>query len=291
MKTRLIAFLLIIFCSLTVKSQYYIGKKKTMQDFIHCPKMKVVLTGEPNFDSSLKNAVQQFWKLKEVEFVTDVAEKKEDVEGQIYMIFIEYSTNFWFGKKLMIVDREKPSQKIIYCPVIAGAAFDDFSQETDLTAAAWRLDFVVKGLNDAMQIMIDNNYTGLDVFDPVANKVNIKASVLKTKILLISKQEVNAKKWGWGFAKTAIPMEVFDDYPYEKRVAEAKGVSEAIDEKDERYCLFMPVYSDAKFVFVYDLQTKETVYVAKYDGLSVFNLNKNDIRDLVDAITGKYLPK
>src|SRR5437773_402762 len=180
MKSILIISLLNFTSFEATHAQYYSVKKKMLEDFNRCSKMKVILTGDMQMDSFFKAAVQNHWDVKDVEFVSKETDKTEEKEGQIYMVCGNNSPvtgNRPTWVKLLIVDREKPSDKINYSPTVIGADFADFANGTD---AAWRFDFIIKELNTVMQIIVDNNLTDLNFMDFV-RMINGKASVLKEK--------------------------------------------------------------------------------------------------------------
>jgi len=107
-----------------------------------------------------------------------------------------------------------------------------------------------------------------------------KAGILKTKTLLVNEnllKNENYKK------KISLTAEVLKAYKYNYKVVPQSEIEEAIKNKDKQYCYLCPVFESNKNIFIYNLETGETIYgTYERKGMEV---TKEDISKLNAAVS------
>ena len=142
----------------------------------------------------------------------------------------------------------------------------------DGTNAPIMTDYMVKAINEGVDLTIKNDFKGKAGKAAVFTEVNKKTSILKTKKLLLIEGMFDEK----ALSKYKLPYTV-------KTFAE---VAKMIKDGNKEYCLAtVRRAEDNKNFFVYDLDTKELIYaVFTYNGVKP---NGGDLIRINDAAEGK----
>ena len=205
----------------------------------------VVLTGKPNFDSSLKRAVADYWQVtRTYEFISDkqVREFDKNKNNLILMAKSSYFNNSGDGRisSGLYLFRGKTKYMI---DAIAVSSFDAYGLEANVEKAFYRLGFMIKDLND--QILIRGN------------NVQNKGKLLTQKVLLVKEEYFHSEKKH----PAVIEEGAFQAYGWKYEIMPEEKIRELIEKKDGRYALFCTVVTDAVAkVNIYDLSTAEIIF-------------------------------
>lgn len=236
-------------------------------------KTMMVLTGDKDYDAALKDAAQKYWTITPFDFVTiqDAEAQIADKSKSFLLPFLITVTHEHVGANWkdymkvkswlsLINGGEKKIKNYSDAAVLALSGFNYWGDEVDYTSAAYRLDFMVKGINDGVKITLDKKLTGnaakmpFNVIDEI-NKKSVEA--LKGKTLLVNKDTKTSM-----FNKSQLEEKVFKGaaYPYKyKFVSDAEFKAALKGNAADVLCL-VPAIEVHKHLFVYDPSTRETLY-------------------------------
>lgn len=206
----------------------------------------VVLTGKPNFDSSLKKAVMDYWQVtKNYEFISDkqVKEFDKNKNNLILMVKNKYFNNSGDGRLSSGLFLFRGSTKYMI-DAIAVVSFDAYGLEGNVEKAAYRMSFMIKDLNDKILIR--------------GNKIENNGKLLKQKILLVKEDYFHSVKKSHD---AVIKKGAFESYAWKYEILSEEKIKKLIEEKDERYALFCTIVTDDGAVMtIYDLATAEIIF-------------------------------
>lgn len=236
-------------------------------------KTMMVLTGDKDYDASLKEAAQKYWTVTPFDFIslqdaeTQVADKSKSFlfpflitvthehVGQNWKDYMKIKS--WLS---LVNGGQKKIKNYADGDVIALSGFNYWGDEVEYTSAAYRLDYMVKGINDGLKITLDQKLTGGAAKMPfnVIDEINKKTvAALKTKTLLVNKDTKTSM-----FNKSQLEEKIFKEanYPYKyKFVSDAEFKIALKGNAGDVLCL-VPAIEVHKHLFVYDPSTRETLY-------------------------------
>lgn len=236
-------------------------------------KTMMVLTGDKDYDAALKDAAQKYWTVTPFDFISiqEAETQITDNSKSFLFPFLITVTHEHVGANWkdymkikswlsLINGGQKKIKSYSDADVIALSGFNYWGDEVEYTASAYRLDYMVKGINDGLKITLDKKLTGGAAKMPfnVIDEINKKTvAALKSKTLLVNKDTKTSM-----FNKSQLEEKIFKEagYPYKyKFVSDAEFKSAMKGNAADVLCL-VPAIEVHKHLFVYDPSTRETLY-------------------------------
>ena len=172
--------------------------------------------------------------------------------------------------------KEEPnfSEKVSICI----APFNLYGDEADFSKCAYRIDYMVKSIHNAVETVQSKKMSGNAIKMPmsVMDEINKKTAIIKKKTLIVNRESVNT------FGKKVINQKDFEsNYTYKYKLVTSKEFKEILGSDNEEYVCLMPVSEVNKHILIYEPSTKETVYYGwAMQGLDV---SKKDIKKIVET--------
>jgi len=277
---------------------------KEMKKFL-ASKTLFVLTGNKDFDDHLKSAVTKYWKITPhdfipdndfdskvsddsfslmamIEFVTKVSDVNQDFTPTGSKVRTQYDRSV-YG---LIAGGRKKINNYTEKDQIGYINFDNLVYERDKMSSAYRLDFIIKGLNDGIELVIKNNISGGSdkVAQSVFDKYGDQASVLKQKTLLIDKYYTTDRGPHMG---VMVDVKELQKHGIKYEIKTREEILEILKNGDSKYCFYFGIMSIG-FGFtsyIYDVETKSTIF-ANLD-MKDFFFSKKAMEKLFSAMDGK----
>ena len=137
-------------------------------------KTVVVLLGDTAYDNSMKRAMNQYWKITKFDFVNikDIdTQISDETKSFLLPLMITVTWKHEINSKysdysklkcwLTVINGGKKSiMKYSDNDPIAISPFNYWGNENDYKKCAYRLDYMIKGMNDAFETCKQNKHTG-----------------------------------------------------------------------------------------------------------------------------------
>jgi hypothetical protein len=239
-------------------------KSDNFRSFLYT-KMLVVLDGTPKYNEALKQAVKEYWKITPYQFI-ELSQVELWLENERYSflmpITIEEIRNNdiatytkRFNYLAVIVGGKKSLKKYNKNDLIAYAPYDFDNLEKEKSESAFRMGFMIKSMQDAIQIIqqqkFSGNYEKLE--ECLIEHYNKRSSTLAKKTLVIN-PDYFTKKFG--------KIDFAHAYPYKFEVADMKKISQLMKDRDLHYLYMSIVSTSEKYLFVYNLYNGEIIYAS-----------------------------
>ena len=276
----------------------------------------VVLKYSDSLNSRIRAAFQKHWTLTPYQFVSGSFQDSMNrvKAGSGYSVFegtlvktINVQENEigqrkergtfgnWWSYFLVPFDKKgKPDAELVTAWSPVNMFYYEWSDETQFEHTSYRIEYIVRQMHDVLQFVKDHPKGDTREFK---SWVNAKAARLKDRTLLIPEEllgkydiwKVMRQQMEAGVGKVytsrkAIMMAMVEtsdlaDYGGKYRVlpyAEIDRLGRSGEAKD--YALFAPLVADQKYIFAYDLASKELIYMDQ--ALMSNQVNKKDIKQL-----------
>ncbi len=252
--------------------------------------INVVETGNEDFDKAMHTAFDTYWKSTKFEYIT-YDDFKKSVTDQSKSFFIPMNINvtftktkgmqqqalyektkFWYG---LINGGKKSIESYGDNDVIVLSPIGLYSGEDQLFPSKYRLDYVVKSMDDAITAAKNGDIKGklLESLKPI-NAGFVK--IAKEKTLIINK-DAHSIALGKDRGQTTLEK-AFAEYPYKYKFVSDSEFKEIMAGTDESYICLLPVIEVNKHILVFEPSTKKTVYYGwQMQGLEV---KSGDIKSL-----------
>ncbi|MDB5251405.1 MAG: hypothetical protein JWP27_574, partial [Flaviaesturariibacter sp.] len=201
----------------------------------------------------------------------------------------------WAAYFLTPLDKKgKPDVELSMAWGPSNMFYYEWSPESGLEHSYYRVDYIVRQVNDVLEYRRQNPKAGNRDFTAW---IDAKARQLSSKTLLVP-AELLEKYDIWKITRAQMESGVGKVYTSKKRIFKT-----LVDETDlsgfggktrilpyadierlaqspeaSQYALFSPLVNDQKYIFVFDLATKEMLYVDS--GLLSMEVTKKDIKEL-----------
>ncbi len=254
----------------------------------------VVLVGNAAYDTAIRDAVTKYWKATPVDFIDlkDISKSITDKSKSFLLPFIisvtythpgasarDYSKlKSWLG---VINGGKKKLDSYSDGDAVCLAGFNYYGDEQEYTSSAYRLEYMVKGINDGIQITKEKQISGGMMKMPfnVMKELNKNAvNLLGKKTLVINKDTKSSIS-----KKPLVNEEVFSDakYPYKYKYVGDAEFKDILKGNDPNYLCLVPAIEVNKHVMVYEPATRNTVYYGwAMQGLKI---TKGDIEDMMEG--------
>lgn len=253
--------------------------------------INVVETGNEEFDKALHSAFDTYWKSTKFEYIT-YDDFKKSVTDQNKSFFIPMNINvtftktkngmqqqalyektkFWYG---LINGGKKSIESYGDNDVIVLSPIGLYSGEDQLFPSIYRLDYVVKSMDDAISGAKNGQVKGklLESLKPI-NAGFVK--IAKEKTLIINK-DAHSVAMGKDRGQTTLEKALVE-YPYKYKFVSDSEFKDIMSGNDESYICLLPVIEVNKHIMVFEPATKKTVYYGwQMQGLEV---KAGDIKSL-----------
>lgn len=295
------------YCQLTAQSYKLFGYRDPLSKVV-----KVALIGDEKYDNAIKASMEKYWKVSKFEFIdyktlSDDHRKNAMLKdsNNVFLLplvfdpdeFQNYIANFLplktkrflnFNIWMAMIEGEnlQPENSIHHFGLthnFAFAPFDCWGYEADITNIAYRMDLVIKSMNDVIEIARDKHLKedyqkGIKEIVEMYNK---KAKTLKGKTLLVNEKVVTEKN---NDKKITLKPDVLAAYKGPYQVVSPEEIEKKIKSREPGYAFLCPAINNAKDLFVYDLETMEVVFaIHDRKGLTI---DKSDISELNSAVNG-----
>lgn len=258
-------------------------------------KTLVVLVGDTAYDNPLKKAVEKYWNVTKYQFI-----EMKEIDNYIadenktfllpFVITVKYThsagSSFSDYSKLkswltVLLGGKKKLSEYTDSDVLAVAAFNYYGNEQDYVKCAYRLNYMVKGINDAIiqtkERKIEGGsikvlFNGMDV----TNEKSVNA--LSNKTLIVNK-DIEC----WYNGKKVIEENVFEKakYPFKYKLVSEKEYKDYLNSNDPNILCLCVAIEVNKHVLVYEPSTKKTVYYGW--AMQGLDLGKKDIKSLAEG--------
>lgn len=247
--------------------------------------LTVVETGNEEFDVALHKAFDAHWQVTKLEYVSydDFKKNVSDVSKSFFIpmnITLTFSTTrtrsgvnsttsydkikFWYG---IINGGKKTWESYSDNDVIILSPLGLYTGEEDINASIYRLDYVAKAMNDAVQGGIDKTVNG-KYLKSTENINKGFVAIAKTKTLVINK-DAHSIALGKDRGQTT-ETKAFEKYPYKYKFVSDEEFKEIMAGDSEEYICLVPIIEVNKHILVYEPSTKNTVYYGwQMQGLEV----------------------
>src|SRR5215831_12299551 len=208
-------------------------------------KIYFVFMGNAKFDSALKKAANEEWKLTQIAGFTDKNGLKQLISDKSLSFIIPTEWNYEERQRLnsdryssglyAINGGKKKFSKYDYIrDVIMMVGFNVYGSEKKMEEAAYRLPFAIHVLNG-------NFYP---------DKAYNSKGHLKEKTLLLNEKIVRAKNRSWN----SVDEGALKAYKYKYEIASESRIDSLVATRDNKYALLVPILSDMiDDVSIYDL--------------------------------------
>lgn len=255
---------------------------------------QIVLTGKTEYDNALKEAVNKYWKITPFDYI-----KIEDIEKSIqdksksFLIPLIVTVTFKntdirksdYSKLkswLSVVNGGKKSfEKYTDNDAICISGFNYYGDEPNYENASYRLDYMVKGINDGIKMTKEKKFEGnaKSMIFTVIKEINKNViTALKEKILVINKDMTSRAT-----KKAIIGSDLFDDakYPYKFKYVGDSEFKNILNGNSSEYLCLIPAIEVNKHIMIYDPGNRNTVYYGwAMQGLKI---SKGDIKDMLEG--------
>jgi hypothetical protein len=319
-KLRVFAAFYFTIITIAMKSQTMTASSTGLTSFLTST-LYVPVTGNASFDQALQKAFSTYWKITpyklsqpkefhEMEKINSKQSQKRRKEKKLGQ-----PANFlftWESTRFVITD-------ICYANVFFYGdesmtesqwidESDFFSKSKKMTEIQYRLDYIIKALNDMLTYTKDikigdpneqqpnfldtpgspkTKKQSAELNEKLSDLFNLNAKNIKTKTLLFNKDMKYANK------KVYSEEEIAKNYPYPYKFVSDKEFKEVLKSDNSEFVCFIPVYDqeETKMTvseFVYEPSTRSTIYMnINYK----FNKIEKEDMDQLKKVIFRYLNK
>ncbi|MFY9310029.1 MAG: hypothetical protein WAQ28_13365 [Bacteroidia bacterium] len=282
---RIILLLCICFLTLKSKSQIVAQDHEGLATFLNST-LYVPITGYKEFDEALQSAFKKYWKItpykmaNEAEYSALEKENKKRKGKQSFLFELSYSS-FSITRTSYVSTFYQGTE-----------GYDFYDKTKKFNHAKYRIDYVVKLMNDAITL-VKNNKLGpapgnstlsSPLRDELCKLFSENAKVIKDKTLILNRD--------MKFLRT----EIYDEkifakyYPYSYKFVSEDEFNDILKGEQKEYVCFIPSYNlddevnkISAYEFVYEPATRSVIYLWFTRGFNK-HIKKEDIEQLKKTI-------
>ncbi len=291
-------FFLVAFSVTSSKSQEMTTTSDDLTAFLSST-LSVPISGNVAFDEALQKAFSKYWKVTPYKLVDYKEYAKLLKENEKQKRSETQPKNFVFGwdsffqipnickAYMFIYGSEHPMES----HWIDGT--DLFAKSKDLDYVKYRIEYIVKGMNDVITYTRDNKIGAGDykkglqeMRQKTMDHINTNAKSIKEKTLVLNKDMRIRRKYVYD-------QEEFDKYyPYPHKFVSEAEFDEILKGENKEFLCFIPAYDTygtgestrlEAVELVYDPSTRSTLYMGVK--IRYTTIEKDDIEQLKKAIT------
>lgn len=260
MKKVLNILLLISVISISLKSQVYYNNSKNEETALLLKNgLTFIKTGDVAYDNAIIDALEKYWTVVSYKVKSKGSQISEDD-------FVIYETTYSTSGQVKVVDRAMGIVKAshlkegrFYMTNYSGyIAMNGFNQKSSNEELAVFMGYIIKGLNDCVDIVNKEKLKGyeLALFRAISDALNPKVNSVKSKTFLIigdTKDFIDLKK----VEKSGLKYKFISD-------DEFKSLSE---NELSKYAIIYFKEGRHPVVSVYDAKTRALVFTNFYQSM------------------------
>ena len=251
-------------------------KSKDFEQF-RGSKTHVVLTGDKKFDSEIKSAMTDLWKVTPIEFISDSEfdNKISDKTASFISLLVVVGAKNNYHYLGLINGGQKKRTRYKYDDMLAYCPINFYQNENNLVDCNYRVRNMVQSMVQSMEIVQKNDIRGSSygIVKDLQKYYNTKSYKIKERTLLFCDETLGNKLTN---------IEVSGFYPFKFEICNKQKIEQVIKDKSTDYYYFQPGITLNKSMFVFDPSNGEVVYFEF--SIMGLNINKGNIKDLVEAI-------
>lgn len=308
-------FFIFLFSTLFCKGQFVELSSKAY-DLTLNSTVLVVLKYSDSLNARISNAFKKYWTATPFKLVTEKYPDTLKVgkgkplfsvfEGSLAKTVRVTTSNTgqqkekgtfanWWSYFLVPLDKEKkPDGELITAWGPINLLYYEWDQTRPYENTIYRIDFIVKQVNDVLEFIRQNRKGDVKDFEQMINR---KTSALKNKILLVPQEllqeydiwKVTHEQMEAGVGKVytskkpiykkLVTKEDLESYAGRYKVLSYNEIDKLANSPEAgQYALFSPLVNDRKYIFVFDLASREIIYTDK--AMMSMEVNKKDIKQL-----------
>jgi hypothetical protein len=255
--------------------------------------LEVILINDEKYDAAITEAMNTYWKATPFEFVNindidDGVIMKDESKSFLAPLNIELTrgktgamdvTKAWLS---ILPGGRKKIQNYSDNDVIVLAPFNLYGDEMNTVNCAYRLDYMIKGMNDVILLTDEKKLEGGPASLPfkLMDEINKKTKLIKTKTLIVNKDIKNF------YQKFVNDKDDFvKSYKYKYEFVSDEEFKEIMQGNDpDKLCLFVAAEVN-KHIFIYEPATRDIVYMGW--GMSGLCITSKDLTNIVNKASGK----
>jgi hypothetical protein len=253
-----------------------------------------VLQGDSIYDSKLKSAVSKYWNVTSFDFIkardinTHIKDKTKSFV--IWMTIRDPKSLFKYKRLSLIVGGEDDISEYGLADVVACAPINNFGEENTFSDCIYRLDYMVKGINDMVVKTKAEKMRGGMIIMPglMANSISRDSKGLKEKTLVVNADDRY-------IVDVVYDSEEFKKYPYKFLFVSKDEYREILAGNSDEYFCLLTIFEYYKHIIVYQPSTRKTVYynfkTALYQQdlvVTETKLTSGDVKSLIESINNPY---
>lgn len=308
-------FFIFLFGTLFCKGQFVELSSKAYDQTLNSTVL-VVLKYSDSLNARIKNAFNKYWTATPFQFVTEkYSDTLKAGKGKpLFSVFegtlaktVSVTTsntgqhsekgtfaNWWSYFLVPLNKEKKPEGELVAAWAPINLFYYEWEPERPYENTIHRIDFIVKQVNDVLEFIRQNRKGDVKDFEQIVNR---KTSLLKNKTLLVP-QELLEKYDIWKVIyqqmeagvgkvytskkpiyKNLVTKEDLENYAGKYKVLSYNEIDKLADSPEAgQYALFSPLVNDRKYIFVFDLASREIIYIDK--AMMSVEVNKKNIKHL-----------
>ena len=259
--------------------------------------LNIILSGKAGYDTLLKEAVRKYWKVTEYKFITkkdalyavkDESKsfmfpmKLQEVKQTSYGPESSMNHKFWLT---IVIGGEKRISKYNDNDVIVLSPLNYWCDEKNIKDASYRIDYIIKGMNDGISIVRDNKISDgyLKRINAVIDEINTNSNQIEEKTLIINADAIFTVEYPLSTTIKKIYKEkdFKKDYPYKYKFVDEAEYLEIVQGNSSEYLIMLMVIEVNTHILIYDPSSRKTVYYGFKTSGTTFK--KGDIKDLLQC--------
>jgi len=219
-----------------------------------------VLSEREELANSMKQAVNEFWKITPIHFVTEEEFKtisKDRDKSFVYIHKVKRKGIKQEIKVLALVNGGDDGKTTYLGKLLAFISLDNNGYESNELDLMYRLPNLIHQLQDVVTIVKEENITGnseVAVRNKLIKHYNKRIAPLKNKILLVDKRYLSQK--------ISSEEEIVRNYKYEVLFVDRETIKQAVINKDSKFAYLVSSLNLYKINTVTDCETGNIIYAS-----------------------------
>lgn len=244
-------------------------------------KTYVVLSGNAKFDSEIKSAMTDLWKVTPFSFINGAEfEQKlpEKTASFIALTVIPGAKGNSYHYLSLINGGQKKLSKYKYDDLLAYCPINFFQNENKLADCSYRVRNMIESMIRSMDIVQKNDIKGnsYGIVKGLQEVYNAKSPKIKERTLLFCEETLGNK---------ITKSDIAGIYPHKFEICSKAKIEQVIKDKSTEYYYFQPAITLNKSMFVFDPSNGEVMHF-EFQMMGL-NINKGNLEDLAKAVNPK----
>lgn len=280
MKTKIIFLFAFALYTLLGRAQLSAVDYKSKDfDQFRGSKTYVVLTGNEKYDSEIKSAMNDSWKVTPFSFInSSELETKLPEKTASFIVLLTIGTKYAqqnYHYLALLNGGQKKLSRYGYDDLLAYCPINHFQNENNSVDCNYRLRNMIESMIQSMEIVQKNDIKGnsKNIVMKLKEFYNEKSPKIKDRILLFCDETLGDK---------ITKNDIAGIYPHKFEICSKEKIEEVIKEKNNKYYYYQPAITLNKSMFVFDPSNGEVLY---FDiNMMGLNINKKNIEELAKNV-------